>query len=178
VGRKKEFVSVEEKREKPVVTPVEEKVEVVKGFRMPEPSLLKMTLRGKRSIRSSASTDSLASTSSSSSRLVSSPIETYTVLTSSSVTIIGDSIQEVWLLRCNEAKKKPKDSATTFGILWSKHHRHEPASYYAKLSPPAPPRSRLSEQNAGALTPTQSIKHSSRKRSSRCQMRHNVRSKT
>jgi hypothetical protein len=74
------------------VTLVEEKVEVVKGFEMSEPSLLKMTWRGKRSIYSFVSTDSLASTSLSSLRLVSSPIETYTMLTLRSVTIIDDFI--------------------------------------------------------------------------------------
>jgi hypothetical protein len=57
------------------------------------------------------------------------------MLTSSSVTISDDSIQEVWLLRRNEAKKKLKDSATIFGIRWSKHHRHEPASYYVEALP-------------------------------------------
>jgi hypothetical protein len=128
-------VSVKEKTEKPVVTPVEEKMEVVKGFRTPEPSLLKLTRTGKRSIRSSASTDSLVSTSSSPSRLVPSSIKTYTVPTSSSVTIIDDSIQEVWLLRRNEAKKKLKNSTTTFGIRWFKCHRHEPANYYVEALP-------------------------------------------
>jgi hypothetical protein len=72
-GEEKEVVSVEvKKEEKPVVAVVEEKKEVVKAFKTPEPSLLKMPLSGKLSIRSSASTDSLASTSSSSSRFVSS----------------------------------------------------------------------------------------------------------
>jgi hypothetical protein len=79
-GEEKEFVNIEEK------------IEVVKGFRIPELSLLEMTLRGKHSIYSSISTDSLASTSSSSSRLVSSLIKSYTILTSSSVTITDDSI--------------------------------------------------------------------------------------
>ena len=67
--------------------------------------------------------------------MVFSPIKTYTILTSSSVTISDDSIQEVWLLRRNEAKKKLEDSATIFGIRWSKHHRHEPASYYVEALP-------------------------------------------
>jgi hypothetical protein len=31
-GEENEFVSIKEKREKPVVTPIEEKMEVVKGF--------------------------------------------------------------------------------------------------------------------------------------------------
>jgi hypothetical protein len=79
-------------REEKEFVNVEEKIEVVKGFRTPELSLLEMTLRGKRSIRSSVSTDSLASTSSSSSRLVSSLIKSYTILTLSSVTITDDSI--------------------------------------------------------------------------------------
>jgi hypothetical protein len=57
-GEEKEVVSVEEKRKKPVVTPVEENMGVVKAFRTPEPSLPKMTPGGKLSIRSSASTDS------------------------------------------------------------------------------------------------------------------------
>ena len=74
------------------MTPIEEKVEVVKGFGIPELSLLKITQRGKRSIRSSISTDSLASTSSLSLRLVFSLIKTYTILTLSSVTISDDSI--------------------------------------------------------------------------------------
>jgi hypothetical protein len=73
-GEEKEFVSVKEKRGKL------------------EPSLLKITLRGKGSIRSSISTNSLASISSSSLRLVSSPIKTYTILTLSSITIINNSI--------------------------------------------------------------------------------------
>ena len=88
----KEFVSIKEKREKPIVTPIEEKVEVVKGFGILELSLLKITRRGKYSIYSSISTNSLASTSSLSSRLVSSLIKSYTILTSSSVTITNDSI--------------------------------------------------------------------------------------
>jgi hypothetical protein len=73
-GEVKEFVSVEEKRGKL------------------KPSLLKMTLRGKGSICSFISTNSLASTSSSSLKLVSSPIKTYTILTLCSLTIINDSI--------------------------------------------------------------------------------------
>jgi hypothetical protein len=71
---------------------IKEKIEVVKGFKILELSLLEITLRGKRSIRSSISTNSLASTSSSSSRLVSSPIKSYTILTSSSITITNNSI--------------------------------------------------------------------------------------
>lgn len=35
----------------------------------------------------------------------------------------------------NEAKKKLKDSTTIFGIRWSKHHRHEPASCYVEALP-------------------------------------------
>jgi hypothetical protein len=76
----------------PVVTPMEEKMEVVKGFKMPEPSLLKMTLRGKCSIYSFISTDFLAFTSLLSLKLVSSLIKTYIVLTLSSVTIVNNFI--------------------------------------------------------------------------------------
>jgi hypothetical protein len=79
-------------REEKEFVNIKEKIEVVKGFKTLELSLLEITLRGKRSIRSSISTNSLASTSSSSSRLVSSPIKSYTILTSSSITITDDSI--------------------------------------------------------------------------------------
>jgi hypothetical protein len=51
------------------------------------------------------------------------------------VTIIDDSIQEVWLLRRNEEKNKLKDSATILGIRWFKHYCHEPASYYVEALP-------------------------------------------
>jgi len=116
----KEVVSIEAVRdERPAVTVVEGKRGVVKAFKTAEPSLLKMPLSGKLSIRSSASSDSLASTSSS----------------ASSVTVIDDSLQEVWLLRRNEAKKNLKDSAYFCGIRWFTHHRHEPSSYYIKALP-------------------------------------------
>jgi hypothetical protein len=77
-GEEKEVVSVELKREeRPAVplVPVEEKTEMVKAFKTPEPSLLKMPMSGKLSIHSCASTDSLASTSSSSSRSVPLPLK-------------------------------------------------------------------------------------------------------
>jgi hypothetical protein len=76
-GEEKEVVSVQlTKVERPVVTVVEEKKEVVKAFKTPEPSLLKIPMSGKLSLRSSTSTDSLASTSSSSSRFAPSPAKT------------------------------------------------------------------------------------------------------
>jgi hypothetical protein len=77
-GDEKEAVSVEVKmEEKPAapLVPVEEKKEMVKAFKTPEPSLLKMPMSRKLSMHSCASTDSLASTSSSSSRFVSSLIK-------------------------------------------------------------------------------------------------------
>lgn len=91
-GEENEFVSVKEKREKPIMTLVEEKIEDVKGLGILEPSLLKVTLRGIYSIHSFISTNSLASTSSSSLRLVSSLIKTYIILTLSNITIINDFI--------------------------------------------------------------------------------------
>jgi hypothetical protein len=135
-GEEKEAVSVEvRKEEKPVVAAVEQKKEVVKAFKTPEPSLLKMPLSGKLSIRSSASTDSLASTSSSSSRSASSSPKHRLELIGYSVTVIDDSLQEVWLLRCNEAKKNLRGSGYFFGIKCFTHHRHQPASYYVKAVP-------------------------------------------
>lgn len=84
VSKEKEVVGVALKRE--------EKTEMVKAFKTPEPSLLKMPMTGKPSIHSCASTDLLASTTSSSSRFVSLPLKTYNLLTSSSVTAFDDSI--------------------------------------------------------------------------------------
>jgi len=44
IGREeKEFISIKEKREKPIITLIKEKVKVVKGFRILELSLLKIT---------------------------------------------------------------------------------------------------------------------------------------
>jgi hypothetical protein len=135
-GEEKKVLSAEVKQEvKPVVTVVEEKKEIVKAFRTPEPSLLKMPISSKLSIHSSSSTDSLTSTSSTSSRFVSSPMKINTVLIESSVTAIDDSIQEVWLLRRNEVKKKLKRSVTFLGIKWYTSHDFEPASFYIKAVP-------------------------------------------
>jgi hypothetical protein len=140
-GEEKEVMSVELKREErpalPLV-PVEEKTEMVKAFKTPEPSLLKMPMSGKLSIHSCASTDSLASTSSSSSRLFSSPFKPYNLLTSSSATAFDDSIQEIWLLRRNEAKKKLKRSIAFFGIKCYTQHSFEPESFYVKALPSCP----------------------------------------
>ncbi len=134
-GDEKEAVVVEMQKEvKPVVTVVERK-EVVRVFKTPEPSLFKMPMSSKLSIRSSASTDSLASTSSSSSRLAFPSIKSYLRLTSSSVTVIDDSIQEVWLLRRNEPKKNLKSSIAFIGIKWYTSHQYEPESYYIKALP-------------------------------------------
>ncbi|KAE9381314.1 hypothetical protein N431DRAFT_392368 [Stipitochalara longipes BDJ] len=117
----KQVVSVELKEERPAVpvAVVEEKKEMVKAFKTPEPSLFKMPMSGKLSIHSSASTDSLASTSSS----------------SSSATAFDDSIQEVWLLRRNEAKRKLKRSIAFLGVKWYYQHSYEPASFYVKPLP-------------------------------------------
>jgi hypothetical protein len=70
----KEVVTFEAKRDKMpavyVFSVVEEKKEVVKAFKTPEPSLLKMPMSRNLSIHSCTSIESLASTSSSSSRSV------------------------------------------------------------------------------------------------------------
>jgi hypothetical protein len=119
----------------PLVPVVEEKTEMVKAFKTPEPSLLKMPMIGKPSIHSCASTDSLASTTSSSSRFVSLPLKTYNLLTSSSVTAFDDPIQEVWLLRRNEAKRKLERSRSLLSIEWYASHSYEPATFYVTALP-------------------------------------------
>ena len=129
----KEVISVDTKIEKPAVpvAAVEEKHEMVKAFKTPSPSLLKMPLSGKLSIRSTASTESLASTSSSSSRFVpSTPISS--ILRSHSATAFDDSIQEIWLLRRKEVKRTLNRSKTFLGVEWYVHHAYEPASFYVK----------------------------------------------
>jgi hypothetical protein len=87
---------------------------------------------GKPSIHSCASTDSLASTSS---RFVSLPLKTYNLLTSSSVTAFDDPIQEVWLLRRNEAKRKLERSRSLLSIEWYASHSYEPATFYVTALP-------------------------------------------
>ncbi|KAN0122658.1 hypothetical protein V8E51_000984 [Hyaloscypha variabilis] len=123
VPRLKALTGVEEKEEeRPVpvaVSVVEEKKEMFKAFKTPEPSLLKMPMSGKLSIHSTASTDSLASTSSS----------------SSSATAFDDSIQELWLLRRNEAKRTLKHTRSFLGLKWFWQHLHEPATFYVKPLP-------------------------------------------
>jgi hypothetical protein len=94
-GEEKEVVSIEVKREEKPAAPlvlVEEKQEPVKAFKTPEPSLLKMPLSGKLGLHSLASTDSLASISSSSSRFVSPPPSIHNLLIYSSATAFDDSI--------------------------------------------------------------------------------------
>jgi hypothetical protein len=140
-GEEKEVVSIEVKREEKPAAPlvlVEEKQEPVKAFKTPEPSLLKMPLSGKLGLHSSASTDSLASTSSSSSRFVSPPPSIHNLLTYSSATAFDDSIQEIWLLRRNEAKKKLRHTRTVFGVKYYVYHSYEPATFYVKALPSCP----------------------------------------
>ena len=136
-GEEKEVVGIDVKREEKPTAPlvsVEEKREPVMAFKTPEPSLLKMPLHSKLT---SPSTSSLASTSSSSSRFVSSlsTLNINDILTPNSATAFDDSIQEVWLLRRTEAKKKLRHTRTVFGVKYYVYHSYEPATFYVKAQP-------------------------------------------
>jgi hypothetical protein len=128
-------VKVVEKPAVPLIPVVEEKTEMVKAFKTPEPSL-KKPMNGKLGMHSCESTDSLASASSSSSRFVSRSKNLQSLLlTRNSATAFDDSIQELWLLRRNEAKRKLKRSIAFFGVQWYASHSYVPESFYLKPLP-------------------------------------------
>lgn len=73
----------------------------------------------KLALKASASTHSLASTS-------------------SSVTVHDDSILETWLLRCNRPKKDLKSRTSIFGIPLLSTHTYSNTSHYVKPLPSTP----------------------------------------
>lgn len=94
----------------------------------------------KTGLKASASTHSLASTSS---RFVL-PSKDVPVLipsaklTSHSVTVHDDSILETWLLRCNRPKKDLKSRTSIFGIPLLSTHTYSTTSHYVKPLPSTP----------------------------------------
>jgi len=94
----------------------------------------------KMALKASASTHSLASTSS---RHVlppkNSPVPMASAkLTSHSVTVHDDSILETWLLRCNRPKKDLKSRTSIFGIPLLSTHTYSTTSHYVKPLPSTP----------------------------------------
>ena len=98
----------------------------------------------KLALKASASTHSLASTSSRSVLpllFMPNPQSGFSSakLTQHSVTVHDDSILETWLLRCNRPKKDLKSRTSIFGIPLLSTHTYSNTSHYVKPLPSTPP---------------------------------------
>jgi hypothetical protein len=156
-------VKVAEKPTVPLIPVVEEKTEMVKAFKTPEPSL-KKPMNGKLGMHSCESTDSLASASSSSSRFVPPHNLQSPLLMRNSATAFDDSIQELWLLRRNEAKRQLKRSIAFFGVKWYASHSYVPESFYLKPLPScAADISSIVNESRGSVSHSQHLANLKRK---------------